>query len=95
MLLQRHKDHVYVCIYIHTHNSIYNYRHSYMKYTLSKRQHCWKTEMKKNTSADHLQVAIARSLAMVSDTPKGLLDAGVTQLATIAWRTPAFLAVTM
>jgi hypothetical protein len=30
------------------------------------------------------QVTKARSLAMVSDTPNGLLDAGVTQLATIA-----------
>ena len=35
MLLQRHKDYVYVYIYIYiyTHNSIYNYTHSYMKYT--------------------------------------------------------------
>lgn len=32
---------------------------------------------------------------MVRETPSGLLEAGVTQLATIAWRTFAFLAVTM
>lgn len=37
---------------------------------------------------------MARSFAMVTETPKGLLEAGVTQLATIACRTPAFLAVT-
>jgi len=52
-----------------------------MKHTLSECQPFRKTELKKT----HLrQVTIARSLAMVSDTPNGLLDAGVTQLATIA-----------
>jgi hypothetical protein len=52
-----------------------------MKHTLSECQPFRKIELKKT----HLrQVTIARSLAMVSDTPNGLLDAGVTQLATIA-----------
>lgn len=37
---------------------------------------------------------MARSLAMVTDTPRGLALAGVTQLATMACLTFAFLAVT-